>query len=208
MSYDKAAAKLRLGIQQTDTTKDAIIETSLNAALALAEHYCDRKFFYKIDSAEYEMVNAYTLGLYRFPVSKVELVNKSTKAIISSTEGKDYTVYNQGGMIEFKGRQYIDHMIIRYAGGYKTLPADLEAAIWGIFDNVWAQTPSNLGGAGGSSNVQSGAIDSITIADVGTVRFNNGGTSSTAASLSSRYSANPLIGPWSTILDVYHRPNC
>lgn len=207
MAYDTASAKARMGITATDTSKDLVIHNTLDAALALAEHYCDRKFFYKIDSAEYEWVNAYTLGLYRFPVNTVQLMSKDGNTHAHLT-AKDYKVYNQGGMIEFKGRTFIDDVVIKYSGGYKVLPSDLELALWGIFDNIWAQTPSAVGGGGGGASVASGAIDSITIADVGTVRFNNGSSSSSSAAASGAYSANPLIGQWSTILDIYHRPNC
>jgi hypothetical protein len=58
---------------------------------------------------------------------------------------------------------------VSYSGGYKVLPLDLEAALWMLFDGAYGVV-----GGGGGAIVGAGDISSITVPDVGTVRFNEG----------------------------------
>ena len=79
------------------------------------------------------------------------------------------------------------------------LPADLELALWMIFDQVWATLPG--GGAGTSAAGQ--GIESITIPDVGTIRFGSGGASGAAGGASG---VLPLSS--TTILNLYRLEVC
>ena len=185
--FDLATAKTRLGI--TGTTQDAQLQVALNTSIALAERYCDRKFLYAAETVKFYHFSGAFMFIPRYPIEQ----------IISSTGLPSETkVNNRLGMIEFHGHQSFEDASVTYAGGYKVLPDDLELALWGVFNGVW---PSINGG----SSVAAGAIDSITIPDVGTIRYNNSGSS--ASSSASAGNAN-VLGAFASVLDTYRRVTC
>ena len=160
MSFDLATAKNRKGILPADTTQDALIVISLAAAKAVAETYCNRKFDYAAEIATFHFPNARTLQLSRYPIEQVTLVAVSE----SNSDFRGYQVINGTGQVVstsvFSARQ----VEVQYAGGYRTLPADLELALWLVFDEVWSASTS--GGVTAS-------IKSVALADVGTVQFSD-----------------------------------
>ena len=80
-----------------------------------------------------------------------------------------------------------------YEAGYQDLPADLVIALWGIFDVIWAQMQ-------GGAAVAAGEIDSITIPDVGTIRYSNSTSGAKSGS-----SADSIYGVNFNLLDKYRR---
>ena len=163
--FDLAAAKTRLSI--TGTTQDALLQVGLDTAVAIAENYCKRQFKYAAEVAHYYYADTGVLFVSRYPIEQVQSVvsSKNTRALT------DYKVNKSAGMIMFKGHAVGEQIDVTYAGGYKTFPADLELALWLIFDDVWDQLTN-----AGSGNT--GGIAGITIPDVGTIRYDTGSSSS------------------------------
>ena len=185
--FDLATAKTHLGI--TGTAQDAQLQVALNTSISLAERYCDRKFVYAAETVKFYHFLGDTMFLPRYPIEQV---------VSSSGLPTESKVHHRLGTIELHREQFIEEASISYAGGYKVLPDDLELALWGIFNGVW---PSINGG----SSVAAGAIDSISIPDVGTVRFSNSGSS---ASSSASAGHAHVLGPYYSILETYRRVTC
>ena len=78
MTWDLAAGKARLGIAAGDTTKDAFVTAALNASLALAESYCDRKFLYAAERATFNHPRGASLSLPRYPLEQITAVTGDT----------------------------------------------------------------------------------------------------------------------------------
>jgi hypothetical protein len=176
--YDLATAKTRLGI--TGTTQDAIITAALNAAVAMAERYCDRLLAYSVDSVTFNHFVGDTLFLPRYPI----------EAIISTTGLPDYLTHFSLGMLELEASTAIETATIQYSAGYRVYPGDLEMALWGIFDCIY---PAMSGST-------TSAIDSVTIPDVGTIRYaSNKGLAGVDAN---------VLGAYNTLLETYRRVTC
>lgn len=188
--FDLASAKNRLNI--TDTLQDGAVQGFLNASLALAERYCSRGFLYKSERVHYYDGHYETLPLPRYPVDKIIKVSVNDKR----------HVHKQTGIIAFDRPVFADTITVDYSGGYKTIPSDLELALWEIFDNFWGRHTASP--SSGTAAVGGGPIKSIT-SDGATVSFD---TSSGAATSSTPTSLNLDTGlPYSaqSILDLYVR---
>ena len=185
MTFDLAGAKLRLNI--TDTTQDVEIQAALDAALSIAEAYCDRKFAYAAEEAHYYHVSAGYLFVPRYPIEQVVSVNRD-----SGQNNVKYKVNKSAGFLDLHGRYSDEELSVTYAGGYVTLPEDLILALWGIFDGVWSASQGNTGPA-------AGAIESVSLTGVGTVRMATGGSTSTGGSSG----AIPAMA--AAILSLYRR---
>ena len=170
-------AKTRKGILPADTTKDAILQVALDTALALAQVYCNRWFMYASEVATFHYPYSQSLQLNRYPLEQVVSITPVGQVAIGTDQ---YQVILGAGQIKSLGWLSAKQIDVTYAGGYKVLPADLELALWMMFDEIWSGMP---GGGGGGSAVPSGqVIQSITIPDVGTVRYADGGSSSSSGS--------------------------
>jgi len=197
MTWDLAGAKARLQI--ADTSKDALITSTLATSLAVAELYCNRKFSYAAERATFTHPHGEALQLSRFPIEQVVSVNGDNNQAMAT--GK-YHVINNTGQIILDGSAYGHRIIVDYAGGYKTLPDDLILALWGIFDAVYAAS-SNVGNA---TPAGSAAIQSITIPDVGTVRYESGGAASGASGAGGAAGIIPAVS--AMILNLYRLEVC
>jgi hypothetical protein len=204
MSFDIESARKRVGVPDGDTSKDAELVASMNAALAIAENYCDRKFLYKEETANfyYDVTGKYSLK--RYPIDEIiEIVD-------SDGNIPPYKVHRQVGHIILKNYNFADELSITYKAGYYPLPADLELALWGIFDAAYASISRAMSGNGmgtGASNV--GAISSINIPDVGTVSFNTDAASSTMTNAVAAKTASwGQYGPFFLLLDAYKDHSC
>lgn len=180
--FDLAAAKARLNI--VGTGQDVLLQASLDAALSLAEKYCDRFFMFASERAKFYHVRGNSLFLRRYPV---------TDLIAMTPSGLKYKLHMVTGIVEFHSATSEEEIVIDYSGGYSVLPPDLELALWQIFDSVW-----NLGQAAGGGGLAAGAIQSVTLADVGTVRY---ATGAAAADAAAGASIIPAIAV--NILDLY-----
>jgi hypothetical protein len=163
--WDLATAKARLNI--TTTTQDAEVQMILDAALAYAEGICDRQFLYAAQQARFYYVQGSTLQVRRYPIDQVMNISLDV----------DHKVHRTAGRFEFPGWLHSQEVTIDFTGGYKVLPADLELALWMVFDSLWAD---HSGGAGGG--LTAGAVESVTLSQVGTVRFATGASAQVDAS--------------------------
>jgi hypothetical protein len=180
MAFDLATAKARTGIQPVDYSKDVLLQSALDAALGIAEQYCDRKF---LDGDEVETLTPVHLGvlsLHRYPVATVTSITLAHNGIaLLST---DWHVGKNSGLVYVDGLPASHEVTVTYHGGYNTLPADLELALFLVFDAVWAVTPGGGKTAGAGSVGATGAIKSVSTPDVGSVSYYDPTQSAAAAS--------------------------
>lgn len=162
MAFDLTGARARLNIAAGDTSKDSQINMALDAALAIVENYLDRLLLQKQEAVEVIHQHGDTIQLHRFPI----------KNIVSVTPSRKHQVHNAAGLIVFD-KQHLDRNLkVVYVGGFSRLPADLELALWMVFDDMYALQTGGSGGGG----MAAGEISSISIPDVGTIRYATGGT--------------------------------
>ncbi len=170
MTWDIATAKTKLGI--VGTLQDTQLQAALDTALAIAEKYCDRKFMYAAETASFYMVKAQALKLYRYPVEQIVSITDTSGGTTFGTD--TYKAHLASGTILFDGWHSAREVDVSYAGGYKTLPADLELALWDVFSSVWSLTPG-WGASAGTGAPVAGAIKSITVPDVGKIDYDLSG---------------------------------
>jgi hypothetical protein len=201
MAFLLADAKTRQGILPADSTKDVVLQASLDTALALAETYCNRRFTYAAETASFYFPFGTTLQLNRYPIEQVTSVTPLNQVAYGS---QNYKVVLGTGQIKSRGWLADDQIDVTYTGGYKVLPADLELALWMVFDAVWAAMPG--GGGGGSVAAPGQSISSITIPDVGTIRYDNGGPASSGSATGGAGGLLPLSA--ASILNLYRLEVC
>lgn len=168
------ALRIRIGLAADDDSRDAEIDLVFNMSLALCESYCDRKFL-RVDGEEQEFTHfeGTTASMIRYPIIHVNSVGREE----SGAALNYYHVHKSAGLIMFDHYVWAHLMIINTDAGYSLdaaqdvdgvqLPADLEFCLWTLFDLLW---PLHESGSGGATNV--GAVESITLQDVGTIRMN------------------------------------
>lgn len=165
--------RVRIGLADNDATRDAEITEAMTAAFALMENYCDRKFDYAADKETETHFDGVTVSLRRYPIDHVI----SVKDYLLNDVAR-YHVDEKRGLVMFDDYRVTRHKLyIEYEGGYKPdeFPEDLIQAFYPIFDQLMA-----TGGGGGG--LAAGAIQSVTLADVGTVRYATGAAAEAAAS--------------------------
>jgi hypothetical protein len=171
--FDLATAKTRLGI--VGTLQDTQLNVAIGAALNIAEKYCDR-FFMEQDEVEDVVPHmGHALQLSRYPLTSIANINLAHSAGNVGT----YHMNKGAGIVYLDGGRYSHEVTVSYKGGYDVLPADLELALWAIFDAVWSRTPG-AGAAVGAATTATGSVDSITVPDVGTIKFSAGGSAAGA----------------------------
>jgi hypothetical protein len=197
--FDLATAKTRLSI--TGTAQDVLLQLGIDSALAIVETYLDRKLAYAADTEKFYYRHGYEVMLHRYPLDAtvpVLATDTNSASIASST----FKVNHLLGTLTFPGWSASDELTITYAGGFKVYPPDLLLALWGVFDAVW---PS-VSGAGGAATVAAGTIESVSIPDVGTVKFATGANA--AAASAGAAGAGLIPAAYLSILDRYrnHAP--
>ena len=183
--FDLATAKTRLGI--VGATQDVEIQAALDASLAIAEAYCKRKFSFATEVARYYHVASGYLFVSRYPINMVTSVVRS-----NGQSDIKYKVNKSSGFLDLHGRYADEEIQVTYSGGYVTLPADLEYALWGIFDGVW----SNMNNAG---SVSAGGVDKISLVGVGSISYDTGSGASSGSA------GSPIYGYIEAILSNYVR---
>ena len=173
MAWDISGAKVFLGLPAAvNPALDPQIQVGLDTALALAETYCNRLFSYAAETAAFTHPGSGVLQLARYPLEQVSNVSNDSGTI----SNKNYHVIYGAGQIVFDGARGGHTVTVTYAGGYKVLPPDLLLALWGIFGQVYGSMNAAGGGAPTGQVVQS-----ITVPDVGTVRYESSGSSTGGA---------------------------
>lgn len=166
MTWDIAAARARIGLVVGDTTKDVELTSAMDAALAIAESYCDRLF---LDAAEVEIFvdsTAKHFQLKRFPITTIN-------SITGDSVGA-YDVDKKHGWLNIHVA-YRRTLTVDYQAGYVVLPGDLELALWQVFDSAHGLSTSAGGGV-------SGGIKKIAVTGVGAIDYDTGASAATTSS--------------------------
>ena len=173
MTWGISGAKVFLGLPAAvNPVLDPQLQVGLDTALALAELYCNRKFSYTAETATFTHPRSSVLQLSRYPIEQVSNVANDSGAVSTA----NYHVIFSLGQIVFDGYSGGHKVMVTYSGGYKVLPPDLLLALWGIFGQVYGSMNAAGGGAPSGQVVQS-----ITVPDVGTVRYESSGSSTGGA---------------------------
>ena len=205
MSFDLKSARVRVGLDAEDTSKDTQLVGAINASLAVAENYCDRYFVWVKDEAAsfyYQASKKYSLK--RYPIEEV------TEIMDSDGNFPEYKVHHLLGRIELKSYNRAEELRIVYTAGYRVFPADLELALWGIFDATFSSIDKAMSGEGISDGSAAGYgdISSISIPDVGTVSFASTASSITTSAVASKNALWGRFGPFFMLLDNYKDHSC
>ena len=159
--------RARIGLVAGDTSRDAELLTARAVSIAFMENYCDRKFEFDQQRETTTHFVGQAMHLKRYPIDHVYFVRDADQAVIN-----DCHIDQERGIIFFD-RGIARHKIdVFYEGGYKEFPNDLLAAFWMIFDQQIA--------TGGGVGLAAGEIQSVTLADVGTVRYATGAAAAEA----------------------------
>ena len=179
--------RVRIGLQPNDQSRDADIDVAAEVTMSIIEDWCYRKFPFKSDQEEtFTHVNGGTISLIRYPVWEIHTLQ---------TDGSDiqgFHIESKTGLIHFDGGHVHSHEIkVNYAGGYplkdywdplshdfnvEFMPAALQMATMLLFDNVWSRMENTGGGI-------SGNVESVTLTQVGTVRFATGDAAQSSGGL-------------------------
>jgi len=178
----------RIGLDAADASRDDDIAAANAVAFALMANYCDRHFDEVLGGLmEYTHVSGESVSLPRYPVTQ----------IISALDenGGDFTSYHLGvytGIIHFDLHKQFHTLLVTYDAGYAEgeFPADLLTAYYAIFDEQIVAIETG-------STVAVTSVESVTVADVGTVRYGSSGSSGGTSGFM------PAIS--SSILDAYKR---
>jgi hypothetical protein len=185
MAFNLATAKDRLGIPADDTSRDAQITGALNVSLAMAEKYCDRRFAFVREVARFPLNNWPQLLVRRYPIVRVYALRLPPNG--QEADVSELQVHHEHGIVYMcgcGGYRTTDAVELDYEGGFKVLPADLEFALWLVFDQVWSTTPG-MGLPAGSTSadgaVRSFSIDGMSIGyDTSAAQGNAGGGGASA----------------------------
>lgn len=162
-----AVLRVRVGLADDDTSKDTQIQAAMDAAMSLAEEYCDRKFEYKEGYVEEFCLNSdYSVSLDRYPLKEIT----SITVMDGSSVTPDYYVKDKKtGLLYIPGYAGDADLKVTYSGGHETLPADVWMALLMIFDNTFKEL-SSTSGSGASATI-SGDVKAISVPDVGRIEF-------------------------------------
>jgi hypothetical protein len=192
MAYDIETARVRIGLDSTDTSKDAELTAAMGASLNFAEKYCDRFFMLKDEIAEEIHFTDKDVQLHRFPLVSITSINADGKPIAA-----EYHMEKTTGRVVFDSSICAHTLLVSYSGGYATLPSDLELALWKLFDAAWGLVSATASTAA----VGGGAIKAISSSGA-RVEFD---TSSGSANLGGGGLSDPFA---MTILNLYALKSC
>jgi hypothetical protein len=215
MTWDITTAKLRLGIE--DDTQDAALQSAMDVALAVAEGYCDRRFLKQADTQEFPLPTGPTLLVRRYPLVSLETIAPLDPQDEPPVEPVDvsatWRIDKRRGIVFMVGMppwgaSYTTPVapgafyagaragfVLNYTGGYDPLPADLEQALWMVFDAVWFSTPGWGAEAGSQSGAGGGAVKSFSI-DGSTISFDNASGNEAASQ------SGGSVGAWGPYLPL------
>lgn len=199
--------KAALGIDASDTSKDAALTANMQATIAVIEGYLQRGIAFGDEIQNFEPVESRNpkLLLFRFPVTEVRSV---------TLDGADLTgwrVLKSSGIIEWRDgcgcpvvHGCCDHepvIAVDYSGGYPddAWPADLLDAVMRAFYARWNAT----GGTGSAADASGtgAAIRGVTV-DGLTVQYGDAGAA--AAEFGGGPVPAELVGV-AAILDPYRQ---
>lgn len=163
MAFDLMTARVRIGLEQTDTSRDNELTIAMNAALSEAQRYCNRLFAFAHEEVSFIHVAADTVQLFRLPVKRVF----SIKADGNEISADQYHLQSYSGQLLFDYRIRAHNLTVDYEGGYVQIPSDIELALWIMFDGAWGVIDTSNGS--GSNGM--GAIKTVSVPDVGSITY-------------------------------------
>jgi hypothetical protein len=194
MAYDIETARVRIGLEPTDISKDAELTAAMEASLGFAEKYCDRFFMFKEDTAEFIHFTDSDVQLHRYPVTSVTSIDSNGSPVVV-----DYHIEKNTGRLVFDSRICSHTLLVAYSGGYSVLPSDLELALWRLFDSNW----SVISATTSTAAVGGGAIKAISSSGARVEFDTSSGNSSGMGG------SGGLSDPFTiSILDLYALKSC
>lgn len=187
---DPERLRVRAGFPVDDTTHDDELQLAFDQALTLCETYCDR-WFVLMPQVEQIFPTRGAFMVRRYPIEVIDSISDANGGLIDPAS---YAINGSAGIVlrcgPYLGGMSIWPLEISYVGGYEPLPADLEYAVLGAFDAVWAATP----GWGGSVGGAAGEMQKISVVGVGSIDFGSSSASSSGA-------GGPQVGsqPWGVL---------
>jgi hypothetical protein len=150
----------RVGLQNTDNSKDADIEMAKQIAADLVDEYCDRWFAESLYTETFTHYSGETIQLKAYPV-----------AAINSIKGASFKYHLDAikGLINVDGWAHNHQIEIEYTGGYAVLPDAVQYATLMVFDAVWE-------GMQGQGSVSTGGIKNIKAGDI-SITYDSSGSS-------------------------------
>src|SRR5262245_27836206 len=209
-----------LGIPQGDTSQDEWLQRRIDGVWARMEAYTSRKLcappasfvddWGELIDQHYSWnqppVIAYprrgSVYLRSFPVASVDAVvvndqaNETSDVRWDKASGKLLSLQASGlaedlGLVLVSGRARIT-----YKAGWDELPTDLYECLLGCMQTLWAGRQSQSAGMSG------GTVNRISVIDVGDVELGPVNPFVEAASRGPG-AADPLLGPYANVLDIY-----
>ena len=176
--------RVRVGLSETDGSKDQIIYDTIKTAIGIIETYLDRGIISDNEQEHFTHVDASAIQLYRYPLTDGVTITMSPEL--------KYHVDKKNGIIFFDGHVTEHTLTIDYEGGYLTdfMPVALHTAVLRVFDVLGLDfdTKASIGDVGG--------ISRISVPDVGTIAY---ATKSAAGTGENDFIDNTtkfLLDPW------------
>lgn len=218
-----AILKDDLGIAAGDTTNDAWLQRRIDGVWARMEKYTSRRLCAPpaafIDDWGLIVVNApsqpvppalmfppgASVFLRYFPVAAISAItmdgaagnqagvrfDPNTGKLLGLTPGALYAEDLSCRLIGSRAR-------ITYTAGWAAVPGDLYELVLGTIQPMWQQHSTQTAGL-----PINGRITSIDVMDVGSIGVESGSQFVAAASKNASGSADPLLGPYTALLDHY-----
>lgn len=187
MAWTLQEAKVRYGIDPSDTSKDALLTRMMESAIEVAESYCNRFFLFKDPEEEiFDRFQYKTIQLHRLPISSITELKIGESACAADS----YFFEAKTGRIILSSYMSALKTTVKYSGGFRpdNLPFNLEYALYLILDYFYNASQTGLAGSG-----DVGDISSITVPDVGTIRFNENASSTASGGPSAFYESYNLL---------------
>lgn len=179
-----AAARLRQNVAAVDTTYDDQISAALALALSIVETYLDRKLEYLVDDVHIALPGSLDALVRRYPIESVKSITNHSGAIVFDAKRGIVPVPYSNSPVE-----------VVYTGGYKPgeIPSEIEYVLMKLFDVLAPDF-----GLPTVGQVSGSTIQSITVPDVGTVRYSESASGSTSLA-----GIGLLTGTMRGLLDPY-----
>lgn len=182
MTWNVDTARKRIGLPDSDTSRDADLQACMDVALALAEKYCDRRFMFKAGEVVlFRDARRADLHVYRWPIKAITSVQASQAD--GSMWDVPYVVDKDLGVVYLGSGSGVARAVSRditvtFDGGFEPLPSDLEWSLWAIFDQLWSTGPG--WGQPAEVSADTGAVRSFSI-DGMSIGYSDASASSGAA---------------------------
>lgn len=200
MTWDCESARRTLGLLDGNTFSDEAIMRCMAIVVSSCENVLGRGLLQQQVTECFSDHCGEIITPYRYPLLSVDSMTFSNRTA-------RYKVHHRGGWITFVDSVYNDSVGITYTGGFATIPYDLEQAMFEMLQVVWSNANSDYGVPGQEITTSDGdpLVSSVSITDVGTIRYDNDSVSTSANS--SGYFETGAWGwldPWAHTLQ-YHR---